>query len=110
MKQDKQKIFDTTIKVAESIINLYTQKNNIIMKPTLNQEIESSQKGIDYVDSLVPMDQNCIDAYKRQKFIDNYRKCQLKQIVLEIKWGKRMLIVFMLFLISVFLYKTFINP
>lgn len=36
------------------------------MKPTLNKEIEMSSKGIDYVDSLVPTDQDCINAAKYQ--------------------------------------------
>jgi len=36
------------------------------MKPILNKEIEMSSKGIDYVDSLVPTDQDCINAVKYQ--------------------------------------------
>lgn len=36
------------------------------MKRTLNEEIEMSIKGIDYVDSLVPTDQDCINAMKHQ--------------------------------------------
>jgi len=48
------------------------------MKPTLNEEIEMSSKGIDYVDSLVPKDKNVIQAainqVKDSKYNPNYVK------------------------------------
>ena len=48
------------------------------MKPTLNEEIQASQKGIDYVDSLVPKDTDVIGALieqiKKSEFTPNYVK------------------------------------
>ena len=48
------------------------------MKPTLTQQMESSQKGIDYVDSLVPKDTDVIGAVieqiKKSEFTPNYVK------------------------------------
>jgi len=48
------------------------------MKQTLKEQIESSQKGIDYVDSLVPTNNDVISAVieqiKDSKYTPNYVK------------------------------------
>lgn len=48
------------------------------MKPTLNQEIESSKKGIDYVNSLVPTNNDVIgsviEKIKDSEYSPNYVK------------------------------------
>lgn len=46
---------------------------------------------------------------KRDRLIKEYRKQKLDSIDFEIKWGKRILIAFMIVLISIFIYKYFIN-
>jgi len=57
------------------------------MKPTLNEEIKMSAKGVDYVDSLVPTDKDCINAIKYQ-IDDEYIRAGEKGIYAKDEKGK----------------------
>jgi hypothetical protein len=65
---------------------------------------------------------NVEEFFTKQKMIDlgisnnipdlyeQYKQEKLRRIDFEIKWGKRVCILWMLSLIALFIYKTFINP
>lgn len=59
------------------------------MKPTLNQEIESSQKGIDYVNSLVPdkmmdISNNIPELSRKFRIKEQYGVFRIEEKIIDI--------------------------